>query len=52
LNSLARSDPHPDTSAQTMLSAADVAPKGARNATLMLLHEMHHCAELAVTPPL
>src|SRR5262245_47178478 len=33
------------TSAQTVLSAADVAPKGARKATLMLLREMQRCTD-------
>lgn len=45
LNGLARSDAHTDTSAQTMLSAGDVAPKGARDATLILLREMQHCTD-------
>jgi hypothetical protein len=48
LNSLARSDAHADTSAQTMLGAADVAPNGARNATLILLREiatLQHCTD-------
>ena len=45
LNGLARSDAHTDTSAQTMLSAGDVAPKGARDATLILLREMQRCTD-------
>jgi len=45
LNGLAHSDAHTDTSAQTMLGAGDVAPKGARKATLMLLREMQHCTD-------
>ena len=45
LNGLARSDAHTDTSAQTMLSAGDVAPKGARDATLILLQQMQRCTD-------
>ena len=44
-NGLARSDAHGNTSAQTMLSAGDVAPNGARDATLILLREMQHCTD-------
>ena len=32
-------------SAQTMLSAGDVAPNGARNATLILLQQMQRCTD-------
>src|SRR5215813_1150125 len=42
---LVHSDAHTDTPAQTMLSAGDVAPKGARDATLILLREMQHCTD-------
>ena len=44
-NRIGHSDAHTDTPAQTMLSADDVAPKGARDATLILLREMQHCSD-------